>query len=308
MRKSLVSLLVIAGLLAAVGVAHAQEPATVQISQHSELGDILTDGGGRTLYLFTVDERNVSNCSGPCADFWPPLVTEGEPQAGAGAIGDLLGTITRGDGTAQVTYNGWPLYYYSQDQDPGDAMGQDVDGVWFVVSVYGGPIQTDAVIRASDHPELGNILTDASGRTLYQFKPDDRSTSNCTGPCAQVWPPVLTVGNPRGTGGAVGVLLFTITRADGSRQVTYNGWPLYYFSGDEKPGDANGQNVFNVWFVMNTSGLAVETAVQPDTTPPPQTPSVGDPAVGRLALLALAVSVLLISGGGALLIRRRSRA
>ena len=65
----------------------------------------------------------------------------------------------------------------------------------------------------------------------------------------------------------------------------------------------------DVWFVLNTSGVAVETAIgEQEPTPPPETPSVGDPAVGRLALIALGVSVLLISGGGALLMRRRSRA
>ncbi len=92
---------------------------------------MLADENGNILYLFTVDERNVSNCSGGCAGFWPPLLTEGDPEAGSGATADLLGTIIRADDTVQVTYNGWPLYYYSQDQDPGDALGQDVNGVWF---------------------------------------------------------------------------------------------------------------------------------------------------------------------------------
>ena len=105
------------------------------------------------------------------------------------------------------------------------------------------------------------------------------------------------------------MLLSTFERDDGGMQVAYNGQPLYYYAFDDAPGDANGQRVNDVWFVLNTSGVAVETAIgEQEPTPPPETPSVGDPAVGRLALIALGVSVLLISGGGALLMRRRSRA
>ena len=201
----------------------AQEAATVQVSQHAELGNIITDSDGGTLYLFTPDERNVSNCSGGCAQAWPPLVADGDPVAEEGVSADHLGTITRVDGSSQVTFNGWPLYRFASDEQPGDANGQGSGDVWFVVSSHGGPIWPSATVQTSEHPDLGTILTDASGRALYLFTPDERDISNCAGGCALAWPPLLTVGDPAAAEGISSDHLGTITRDDGYSQVTYNG-------------------------------------------------------------------------------------
>ena len=115
------SLVILVILVASVPVSlgHAQVTADVRVSQHAELGDILTDADGNTLYLFTVDERNVSNCAGECAGAWPPLLTDSGPVGGEGVSADHLGTITRADDSTQVTYNGWPLYYFAFDNMPG---------------------------------------------------------------------------------------------------------------------------------------------------------------------------------------------
>ena len=95
-----------------------------------------------TLYLYTKDTKNTSNCYDKCATNWPPLLTEGKPAAGTGADASLLGTTTRKDGKMQVTYNGWPLYYWVKDQKPGDATGQDVGGVWYVLNAKGEEVET----------------------------------------------------------------------------------------------------------------------------------------------------------------------
>lgn len=108
-------------------------PATVMIAANGTLGDILVDARGLTLYLFTKDTPNTSNCYDQCATNWPPLLTEGQPAVGAGADDSKIGTTRRTDGTMQVTYNGWPLYYWAKDLQPGDATGQNVGGVWFVL-------------------------------------------------------------------------------------------------------------------------------------------------------------------------------
>jgi predicted lipoprotein with Yx(FWY)xxD motif len=114
---------------------------TVMVSSHDEFGEILTDGEGMTLYLFTNDTPNTSNCYDQCATNWPPLLTTGEPVAGSGVDADLLGVTERTDGTSQVTYNGWPLYYWASDANPGDATGQGVGDVWYVVSPEGEMIE-----------------------------------------------------------------------------------------------------------------------------------------------------------------------
>ncbi len=112
-------------------------PATVNVSQNATLGSFLVDSKGMTLYLYTTDTPNTSNCYGPCATAWPPLLTNGAPIAGSGVTGSLLGTTTRTDGTTQVTYNGWPLYYFQTDKVAGDTSGENVQGVWFVITPAG---------------------------------------------------------------------------------------------------------------------------------------------------------------------------
>ena len=83
----------------------------------------------------------MSNCSGGCARAWPPLLTVGAPQTGDGVNAASLATIERDDGSIQVTYNGWPLYYFAKDQQPGNTNGQGVGDVWFVVSALGEAVR-----------------------------------------------------------------------------------------------------------------------------------------------------------------------
>ncbi len=112
----------------------------------SKLGQTLVDGQGRTLYLFEADKAEKSNCSGACASAWPPYLSNGTPHAGTGVTGALLGTSVRGDGAAQVTYDGHPLYYYVGDSRPGDAAGQGLDqfgAKWYVLAPSGNKIDTD---------------------------------------------------------------------------------------------------------------------------------------------------------------------
>ncbi len=109
----------------------------------SKLGQILVDGKGMTVYLFVVDTSTTSNCYTSCATIWPPVLTTGAAQAGAGANASLLGTTTRTDGKIEVTYAGHPLYYFVQDKAAGDTTGQGINGfggLWWVVSPSGAAI------------------------------------------------------------------------------------------------------------------------------------------------------------------------
>lgn len=114
--------------------------ATVGTTE-SDLGVMLVDSEGRTLYVFLNDEENTSNCTGACLDNWPPLFAESADASGD-VDGALLGTTTSNEaGEAQVTYAGRPLYYFAADTGPGDTNGQGVGDVWFVVGVDGEPIR-----------------------------------------------------------------------------------------------------------------------------------------------------------------------
>ena len=116
---------------------------TIAVATNSKLGPILVDGKGMTVYLFVADSGTSSTCYTSCATVWPPVVTEGAPQAGAGADKSLLGTTTRTDGKVEVTYAGHPLYYFIKDKAPGDTTGQGINGfgaLWWVMSPSGAAI------------------------------------------------------------------------------------------------------------------------------------------------------------------------
>lgn len=119
-------------------------PATVMATNLGTYGPALVDGNGMALYMYTKDTQNSgkSTCNdAECLEEWPPLLTAGQPAAGDGLDASKLGTLTRDDGTTQVTYNGWPLYYFYTDTKPGDVTGQGDDNVWYLVSPSGDVIK-----------------------------------------------------------------------------------------------------------------------------------------------------------------------
>ena len=118
-------------------VSGSSKGAAVNVIQNASLGSFLGDSKGMTLYLYTKDTPNTSACYGSCATYWPPLLTSGAPIAGTGVTASMLGSTKRTDGTSQVTYNGWPLYYYASDKAAGDTTGENVKGVWFVITPAG---------------------------------------------------------------------------------------------------------------------------------------------------------------------------
>jgi predicted lipoprotein with Yx(FWY)xxD motif len=247
--------------LAARG-AIAQDESIVKVSENSELGAILTDADGNTLYLFTPDTTaGESACNDQCAQNWPPLEASDSMTLPAGVPG-MLGSIDRADGSKQVTYNDIPLYRFVNDAKPGDVTGQGVGGRWFVVypgaelGPYpaapgeGTPVPA-STLKVGFTAELGPFLIDADGRTVYLFTEDTTAgQSTCEGDCASNWPPVPATEMmllPPGISGTLG----SFDRADGSKQLTYNDIPLYYYHDDDEAGDTYGQGKGGVWFVVS---------------------------------------------------------
>ena len=108
----------------------------------SQFGQVLFDGDDQAIYYFDKESGSKSECYGECAVAWPPVLTEGDPQAGAGAQAGLLGTTQRNDGTTQVTYDGHPLYYYIDDPK-GEVDCHNVNefgGLWLAVQGNGQPV------------------------------------------------------------------------------------------------------------------------------------------------------------------------
>lgn len=138
MRKTLAPLIVMLFLAAACG--GDSDGTSLSVSE-TQLGSILVDSEGLTLYVFDPDRAGESVCYDECARTWPPLMTEGTVKAGDGARASLLGTTQRRDGSLQITYAGSPLYYYDGDSVPGELNGQGLGDVWWVVTPAGSAVR-----------------------------------------------------------------------------------------------------------------------------------------------------------------------
>ena len=137
---------------AAASAASGSGSSTVITTKTSSGGSFLTNSAGRSIYLFMADSTGKSACSGACAAAWPPVIAAGQPTAAGGAQTSDLGTITRSDGTKQVTYDGHPLYYFEGDTGPGTDKGQGIDGfgaLWYLVAPTGSSITTAVTISGS---------------------------------------------------------------------------------------------------------------------------------------------------------------
>jgi predicted lipoprotein with Yx(FWY)xxD motif len=143
----------VVALVGLAGAATAQDQGRILRVQVSDrYGDYLADTQGRAVYLFTKDtqggkgQQPMSNCYDACATAWPPVIVQESPVASGAMKGELLSTTTRKDGAKQVTYNGWPLYYYVQDRGREEASGQDKHGFggeWYLVAPDGNKVQAE---------------------------------------------------------------------------------------------------------------------------------------------------------------------
>jgi predicted lipoprotein with Yx(FWY)xxD motif len=137
--------------------------------------------------------------------------------------------------------------------DYGTGSGTDSGGAG------GGEAAGAGALKIADS-DFGRIVTDAEGRALYAFTNDTDGRSNCNGDCAEAWPPLIAEGAPAGADGIEAGLLTTVSREDGTKQVVIDKkWPLYYYAGDDAPGDTSGQGVNGVWWLVGPNGALVKS-------------------------------------------------
>ncbi|MEV6957650.1 SCO0930 family lipoprotein [Streptomyces sp. NPDC051207] len=252
----------LAGAGRAAPSATGDPAGRLSVATGTGLGTVMTDGAGRTLYRFDQDTPRppVSNCEGDCAETWPPVPAD-DAEAGEGVDEALLGEVTRSDGTRQLTVAGWPAYRYVKDVNAGDVKGQGVGGTWFALAPDGEKAQPAGLPGLSTRrdPELGEIVVDSNGMTVYRFLKDEawpKPVSACTGACLDKWPVVSPV-DAKDTKGLDKEGLMSFTRPDGAGQQTVDCWPIHTFAGDEKPGDTNGQGVGGTWYAVSPDGKPV---------------------------------------------------
>lgn len=246
----------------------------------TSLGDVLVGADGRTLYGFTNDSDASSTCSGTCADAWPPVIVDPDFAVAPALDVGIFATTVREDGSHQLVAGKWPLYFFAGDAIPGDVNGQGSGDVWFAVTPDGSLItDAPAAPEAADAPapaatalvstgttSLGDVLVDASGLSLYGFTEDVDGVPTCADACADAWPPVLldSAELPADLDPAV----FSVSeRADGTFQLNAGVWPLYRFAGDAAPGDVNGQNSGDVWFLATPDGGLIRDGADEASAP-----------------------------------------
>jgi len=249
---------VISSSVAALAVY--QSMYTITTSSNTDDGEYLTNESGIALYYFANDTPGESTCfSSPyneggvllevvpntstCATVWPAFYTSEimvPPELNASDFAN----IERDSSHKQTAIRGWPLYLYLGDKAPGDTNGNRAGkGQWVLARPFG-------TIRVADNPTLGAYLTDARGMTLYYYQNDRGKLKNtCTDDCATKWPAFFA--------GPIDIASNELNRKDFSQfmkddnyqQTTFKGWPLYYYSGDKKPGDVNGQGIAGTWSI-----------------------------------------------------------
>lgn len=268
-------------------VAGALLPAGISIREVADAeGLVLTDYRGRTLYAFEGDPSKDAKACGASPCPWQPALAP----AAAGRIGDFA-VLVRADGINQWTYRGEALYSYSRDLASGDAYGVGVNPRWHVAAIvrYFMPSSVTLVMT----PGQGKVLATADGRTLYRrdayilqsggghsfrrgnpARPavgrDIGVNAHCEGECARLWHPFLAPASaqPRGFWNVA-------VRSDGTRQWVYQGFALWTYQGDQRPGDMNGNDSLEYHFED-----------EPSTPPgqPRQPLDIGTPQDGSPAL------------------------
>ncbi len=231
---------------------------------------ILVDANGFSLYFFTRDASGESACEGGCLGNWPVFHAE-NIEVGTGLNSSDFGAIDRGGGEMQTTYKGWPLYYYAADGAAGATNGDGVGGVWYlakpdysIMFANAQLVGNDGKNYKSDYTE-GDAETqyfvDAEGRTLYAFINDTHNQNNYTAADFSnngSWPIFHTTIGTLPTG--ISASDFATIDVHGQSQLTFKGWPLYYFGGDAARGQNKGVSVPTpgVWPIVNNDTEAAQ--------------------------------------------------
>ncbi|MBD2751815.1 hypothetical protein IC230_02855 [Spirosoma sp. BT704] len=243
-------------------------PASNVILASTSIGNVLADENGKTLYVFGRDVAGDANCAGTCRDLWPIYYKEA-PSVGTGLKTSDFATITRPDGDKQTTYKGWPLYYYKNDTKAGDVLGDKVGGIWMASKAHYTVMIASRQLVGNDGKNytfdtkegVGNstFLVDSVGLTLYAFAPDKFNVNTYTRPDLSndpVWPIFVTSATIGDIPSVLSTSDFRTITAVGKTQLTYKGWPMYYFGQDSKQrGATKGVSVPRpgVWPVVNNT-------------------------------------------------------
>lgn len=234
------------------------------------LGQVLTGADGKTLYFLASDVNGDATCTGSCLDNWPIFYAENFTLSNGLKQTDFS-TITRTDNTKQTTFKGWPLYYYKNDTKAGDVAGENIGNVWQVAKPNYTVMLASRQLVGNDGKNYlfdtkegtGNslFLVDSVGRTLYAYANDKFNLNKYTRADLSnnpTWPiyETATIGELPSALKRSDFAVITVPLSTPKTQLTFKGWPLYYFGPDNgQRGATKGVNVPRpaVWPVVNNT-------------------------------------------------------
>ncbi|MEO7313106.1 MAG: hypothetical protein ABIX01_22165 [Chitinophagaceae bacterium] len=243
--------LAVANLFPGCKKINAYPKAAVYLSSNPSVDQFLVDKDGNSLYTFANDANGISNCTGGCLNNWPVYYEDlSNSLLGEGLDPSDFGTITAAAGVKQTTYKGWPLYYHAPlagtvnvREKPGELTGQGIGNIWFVAKPDYSVMISSFQLTGHNGKTYKSDLTegtgrttyfsDARGNTLYAFKFDSANINKYTKTDFSnngIWPlyeqdKIVIPANLDKT-------LFNVITVFGHKQMTYKGWPLYYFGQD----------------------------------------------------------------------------
>jgi len=263
LKKNLLAVLCVAMVFTACKKNSSEEPTTppvtnnnkgIQLATDAKFGSVLTDKDGKTLYFFSSDAAGAPTCTGGCETTWP-LYYSADASTDLNLNKAEVGEVTRADGRKQSTYRGYPLYYFAGDAAKGEIKGDGVGGIWFVAKPDYSLMLANAQLTGKVAGVSTNFtntytvgdgktvyLTDNKGRTLYAFAPDKNGLNTYTKGATQegIWPvyesEVLNLPSAITKTDISVITVATISK----KQLTYKGWPLYYYVPDVNRGDNQG--------------------------------------------------------------------
>ena len=262
-----------------------QEPLTVRIADHPTYGKLLTDSTGRSLYIQARDVPNTGAVAtlGEVGRFYPPFYAE-SVSAGGGINVSEFGYLTRADGQRQTTFRGWPLYYYINDREPGDAKSQGANNITFLA-------KPDYTVMVRENTTSGIYLSDTTGAALLVRDGDgiaDPAPGYAPFRASPVVAPAPLV--------QAGDFAETVAPS-GERQTTYRGQPLFAYTGQGRPGAISGDTDGYRPVILAPSGAFVGAVETPAASPSPSPSLPVEDATATTARPTDAAAVTTTRGG-----------
>jgi len=218
----------------------------IHLDSNALVGAHLVDKDGHSLYFFSNDANGQSNCTGGCLATWPIFNADNAATFGNGLQASDFKTITTSTGAKQTTYKGWPLYYYAPAgvrELAGETKGEGIADIWFVAKTNYSIMIANNQLKGGDNVNyLGTYtagdgrtayFTDGTGNTLYTFAKDSNLINKFTKPDFsnnKVFP-IYETDNVT-VPSVLDKSLFTVIDFNGKKQLTYKGWPMYYYGAD----------------------------------------------------------------------------